>query len=121
MENIISHDDYIKASLTIETLINKVDDSTSKDNPELKQLLEASDIVERYEQLHHTIGLPSLLEVIRLRMFEMKMKNKDLAILLGTSPARISEYLSGKREITLNIARALNKKLNIDSDIILNG
>lgn len=52
-------------------------------------------------------------------MFEMKLKRKDLAILLSTSASRISDYLSGKREITLNVAKALRQKLNIDSDIIL--
>jgi hypothetical protein len=58
---------------------------------------------------------------IELRMFEMKLKQKDLALLLETSTSRISEYLNGKRDITIEIARALHKKLNIDSDIILQG
>jgi HTH-type transcriptional regulator/antitoxin HigA len=54
-------------------------------------------------------------------MFENKLKQKDLALLLETSTSRISEYLNGKRDITIEIARALHKKLNIDSDIILQG
>jgi len=54
-------------------------------------------------------------------MFEMKLKQKDLAVLLETSTSRISEYLNGKRDITIEIARKLNKQLNIDSDIILQG
>jgi len=33
---------------------------------------------------------------------------------LGVSPSRVSEYLSGKSEPTLKVARDLNKKLNID-------
>ena len=65
--------------------------------------------------------MPSLTDVIRLRMAEMKLKNKDLALLLGTTPSRISEYLNGKRDITLNVAKTMHRKLNIDSDIILNG
>ncbi len=52
-------------------------------------------------------------------MFEKKLKQKDLAVLLNTSTSRISEYLNGKRDITIEIAHALHKKLNIDSDIIL--
>ncbi len=59
--------------------------------------------------------------VIELRMFEMKLKQKDLAEILETSTSRISEYLNGKRDITIQIARALHKNLNIDSDIILQG
>ena len=59
--------------------------------------------------------------VIELRLFEMKLKQKDLAEILETSTSRISEYLNGKRDITIQIARALHKNLNIDSDIILQG
>ncbi|MBI9067058.1 MAG: helix-turn-helix domain-containing protein [Salinivirgaceae bacterium] len=121
MERIINHEEYVHASLIVEELIDKVDDSLGEKDPNMKKLIEASDIVEAYENEHYPIGLPSLMEVIRLRMFELKIKNKDLAALLETSPARISEYLNGKREISLNVAKSLHKKLNIDSDIILNG
>lgn len=78
-----------------------------------------SDVVESYETEFHLIGMLSLKGVIELRMFERKLKQKDLALLLGTSTLRISECLNGKRDITIEIARSLHKKLNIDSDIIL--
>ncbi|UZO80003.1 helix-turn-helix domain-containing protein [Aquimarina sp. ERC-38] len=35
-------------------------------------------------------------------------KRKDLAVLLNTSASRISDYLNGKREITLTIVKALH-------------
>ena len=98
-----------------------MDNSTAKDDPNLMELKRLSEIVEAYENEHYSIGTPSLKEVIELRMFEMKLKQKDLAEILGTSTSRISEYLNGKRDITMDIARALYKKLNIDSDIILQG
>lgn len=109
----------MKASIRLEELINLVDDTTPEADPLALELMEVSDIIESYEEQHHAIGLPSLNEVIELRMFEMKLKKKDLAVLLSTSASRISDYLSGKREITLNVAKAIRKKLNIDSDIIL--
>ena len=83
--------------------------------------MDLSDFTENYEEKHFSIGTPLLREDIELRMFEMKLKQKDLDDLLGTSTSRISEYLNGKRDITLNIARALHTKLNMDSDIILQG
>jgi HTH-type transcriptional regulator/antitoxin HigA len=49
----------------------------------------------------------------------MSLKRKDLATLLNISASGISDYLNGKRETTLNVAKALHQKLNIDSDIIL--
>lgn len=119
MGNNITHEAYVKANIRLEELINVVDDTTPERDPLAIELVKVSDIIEAYEERHHSMGLPSLNEVIELRMFEMKLKKKDLAVLLSTSASRISDYLSGKREITLNVARALRQKLNIDSDIIL--
>jgi HTH-type transcriptional regulator/antitoxin HigA len=121
MNNIVAHEDYVKAILVVESLINKVDDNMDKNHELMVKFIKASDIVEKYEEMHYPIGLPALVDVIRLRMTEMRLKNKDLAKLLDTTPSRISEYLNGKRDISLKVARGLQQKLNIDSDIILNG
>jgi HTH-type transcriptional regulator / antitoxin HigA len=112
---------YKEAETRIEELLPLVDENTPKNDPNLIKLQKVSEIVESYELEHYPIGTPSLKEVIELRMFEMKLKQKDLAGLLGTSTSRISEYMNGKRDITIEIARSLYKKLNIDSDIILQG
>jgi len=119
MERVVTHEEYVKAQLRLEDIIDLVNDETPESDPVLQELIEVSDIIEAYEEEHFSIELPGLIDVIELRMFELKLKQKDLAKLLGTSAARISEYLSGKREITLNIAKALRHKLNVDSDIIL--
>ena len=39
--------------------------------------------------------------------------------MLNVSPSRISEYLNGKSEPTLKVARWLRSELGIDADIIL--
>lgn len=117
----ISENEYKKAKERIEELLLLVDDNTPKEDTNLQELVTLSDLVENYEAEHYPIGTPSLKDVIELRMFENKLKQKDLALLLETSTSRISEYLNGKRDITIEIARALHKKLNIDSDIILQG
>jgi HTH-type transcriptional regulator/antitoxin HigA len=115
----INEAEYKKITARIDELLRNVNDSTPQDDPNLQELVALSDIVENYESEHYPIGSPTLKDVIELRMFEMKLKQKDLAELLETSTSRISEYLNGKRDITIEIARALHKKLNIDSDIIL--
>ena len=112
----ITNKQYIKANIRLEELLK----IANIENSELAQeLIEVSDIIEKYEKIHFSIEMPSLKEVIELRMFEMKLKQKDLAILLNVSASRISEIFKGKRDITLGIAKSLHKKLNIDSDIIL--
>jgi len=115
----INHQEYIKASIRLEELIDLVDDNTPKSDPLAVDFIKVSNIIEAYEEIHFPIGLPSLKEVIELRMFEMKLKQKDLALLLNISASRVSEIFKGKRDITLNIAKSLHKKLNIGSDIIL--
>jgi HTH-type transcriptional regulator / antitoxin HigA len=112
---------YEDAEAKIEKLLPLVNEDTPVNDSNYIELKRVSDIVEAYETEHFPMGSPTLREVIELRMFEMKLKQKDLAEILGTSTSRISEYLNGKRDITIEIARLLHKKLNIDSDIILQG
>ena len=52
-------------------------------------------------------------------MAELGISQKKLAAMLNVSPSRISEYLSGKSEPTLKVARQLRSELGIDADIIL--
>lgn len=110
---------YVKANLRLEKLLDVVDDNTPLENPSAKEFIEVSDIIEQYEETYFPMGLPTLQEMIELRMFEMGLEKEDLATLLDISESRMGDYLNGKREITLDIARALHNKLNIDSDIIL--
>ncbi len=83
------------------------------------ELDHVSDLVADYEEQHYPFEPNTLREAIELRMFQRKLRQKDLAVLLGTSPSRISEILNGKRELNLAIAKALHQKLNIDADFIL--
>jgi HTH-type transcriptional regulator/antitoxin HigA len=119
MKRTITHKQYRKANLRLEKLIDLVDDNTPSDDSLAKEFIKISGFIEQYEEIHFPIGLPTLQEMIELRMFEMGLKRKDLAELLNTSASRISDYLNGEKEITLNVAKALHQKLNIDSDIIL--
>jgi HTH-type transcriptional regulator/antitoxin HigA len=66
------------------------------------------------------IKTPSTLtEMIRYKMFEMNLKQKQLAKILEISEARISEILTGKRKINIELAKKLHSKLNIDAHFIL--
>ena len=78
-----------------------------------------SDLVADYEDENFKIETPSLIDVIKLRMYEMDLKQTELADTLQIPKARVSEYLRGKRDITLDVARKLHRELKIDGDIIL--
>jgi HTH-type transcriptional regulator/antitoxin HigA len=119
MKAVDTQEQYNEALIKIEDLIIKVGDNHSYDSPEFVMLDRLSDLVADYEDKHYKIELPSLIEVIKLKMYELGINQAELAALVGVPKTRISEYLREKREITLEVARKLHSKLNIDGDIIL--
>ena len=110
---------YKAAMARIEELLPLVTEDTPEDDKNSVELILLSNLVADYDDAHYPISTPSLGEVLKLRMYEMGISQKGLAGLLGVSAPRISEYLSGKSEPTLKIARLIHQKLNIDADIIL--
>ena len=90
---------------------------TKKQQQELDTV---SDKVAAYEEEHFPFKPDNLIEMIELRMYQRKLKQKDLAKILDTTPSRISELLNGKRDLTMDLARGLYKKLNVDPKLILN-
>ena len=76
-------------------------------------------MVEEYEDIHYPIGKPSLIDVIKLRLYEMGITQTKLASMLGLSSARVSEIMNGKSEPSLKIGREISKQLNIDPAIVL--
>lgn len=61
----------------------------------------------------------TLTEMIQLKMYERKLKQKDLAALLGISATRLSEVMQGKRKVNMDLAKRLYSALNIDPRFIL--
>lgn len=78
-----------------------------------------SDLLADYEERTQPIKKPSLIEVIKLRMYEQGLNQKQLSQLLSVSTSRISEYLNGKSEPPLKVAREISLKLKIDASIVL--
>jgi HTH-type transcriptional regulator/antitoxin HigA len=110
---------YKAAMERIEELLPMVDDNTPLTDRNLIELDLLSGLVEEYEDEHYPIKTPSLVDVIKLRMYEMGINQAKLSELLGVSPSRISDYLTGRSEPTLKVARDLSQKLNIDANIVL--
>ncbi len=119
MEKITTEAEYQEALAQIETLLLELDGKLSFDDPRFVRMDGLSEQVALYEDTHYPIGIPKLIDVIKLRMYEMGLKQKDLADKLGVPTSRVSEYLRGKRDFTLDVARKLHSQLNIDGDIIL--
>ena len=110
---------YEWAVKRVEELLPLVDDNTTLNDPNSIELELLSNLVADYSEEHYALGEPTLVDVLKLRMYEMGLNQKSLSQLIGVSPSRLSDYISGKCEPTLKVAREINRKLNIDANIIL--
>ena len=109
----ITKEQYEFALNRIEELLPLVTDATPANDKNAIELTLMSDIVESYEKKHYPIGKPSVSELIEFSLNEKEMTQKQLASEIGVSPSRISDYVTGRSEPTLKIARLLCKVLNI--------
>ena len=88
------------------------------DSPEGDELDILVDLVELYESKHVPMGYPNPIAAIEFRMEQAGLRPADLASFIG-SRAKVSEVLSGKRAITMPMARALHEHLGIPADVLL--
>ncbi len=117
----ITKEEYQKYTEKIEHLLSEVKEGINLDSTKMVELNQLSEAVADYEEHHFPFKPESLVEMIELRMYQRKLKQKDLARLLDTTPSSISEILRGKRTLTMKLAKKLHKQLNIDAELILNG
>lgn len=103
----------------IKTLLENPDNIENQEAKGYAELNILSDLVADYEEANYAIQKPTLVEVLKLKMMEMELNQKLLSELLGVSTSRVSEYLTGKSEPTLKVARTISKKLGIDASIVL--
>ena len=87
-------------------------------DPRRVELDVLSDLVEQYEDRHYPMDFPSPIAAMEFQMDQMGMSPRDLIPFIGTR-AKVSEVLSGKRPITMAMARALHQHLRIPADILL--
>lgn len=119
MAKIENEKQYAAATKRIEQLLKVVDENTPDDDIKSVELVLLSNLVADYDEKHYPIKVPSLSDVLKLRMYERKMSQKDLAKTLNVSPSRVSEYMTGKSEPTLSIARTMVKELAISPEVVL--
>jgi HTH-type transcriptional regulator / antitoxin HigA len=86
--------------------------------PEGEELDVLADLIELYEARHVPMGYPTTLGALRFRMEQADLSPRDLIPFIG-SRAKVSEILSGKRPLTMQMARALHSNLGIPADVLL--
>ena len=120
MARIKTEKEYNAAMARIDELLPLTWDETKpEDSPENLELSLLSDLVAEYEDVHYPISNPSLIDILKLRMYEMGLNQKNVAALLDISAPRMSEIMHGKTEPSLSLARKMCIKMNISPQAIL--
>ena len=105
--------DHRAAVARIEELMNAAPDS-----PEGDELDVLATLVDAYEAKHHAIDAPDPVTAIQFRMEQQQLSRKHLEPLIG-SRARVSEVLTGKRPLTLEMVRRVKGGLGISADLLI--
>ena len=94
--------DHDAALVRIDALMN-----AEPGTPEGEELDVLTDLVEHYEEKHVPMGFPSAIAAIEFRLEQAGLSPRELIPFIG-SRAKVSEVLSGKRQLTMSMARALH-------------
>lgn len=103
--------------LAIVTKKGGFDYLTNKESTELNKYTQ---MVKTYEDLHYTIPMPQTVQgLIELKMFENKLKQKELAKMLKTTDTKLSEIMHHKRKPSISFLKAMHQILGIDGNLLL--
>jgi HTH-type transcriptional regulator/antitoxin HigA len=105
--------DHRAAVARIEELMNAAPNSSEGDELDVLATL-----VDAYEAKHHVIDAPDPVTAIQFRMEQQHLSRKDLEPMIG-SRARVSEVLTGKRPLTLEMVRRVKGGLGISADLLI--
>ena len=121
MAKIENERQYEAIMARIDELLEIVDDNTPVEDRSSIELDLLSSLVAEYEKVHYPVKKPTLVDILKLRMYEMGLSQNGLAALLDMNQSKISEILCGKAEPTLKQARRISSALNIPPAIVLGG
>jgi HTH-type transcriptional regulator / antitoxin HigA len=110
--------EYKTAMKKIDTMMKKGEHKLNdEESNELRILALAA---QAYEKSIYTIPAPKTLEgLIELKMYERKLKQKELATLLGVGEPKLSQIMTKKRKPDVAFLKAAHEQLGIDGNILL--
>ena len=110
----------IKTEEEYNAILNRIEEifDSKPGTPEFDELELLTKLVEIYEDEKYPMDLPSPVAAIKFRMEQQGLKNKDLIPYIG-SKSKVSEVLSGKRALSLNMIRKLHEGLGIPAEVLI--
>lgn len=110
-----TEDQYLEYLREVERLM-LLDSRLNRDEVERLEILTV--LIEAYESGRYAVEPLDPIEAIQFRMQEKGLRQADLVPYLGTS-GRVSEVLSRKRPLTVQMIRALSIGLGISADTLI--
>ena len=118
LKKIATARDYKNVMAKIDSLMAKGSGNVTK--KELTEIRRLAVSAQGYEQNKFVIEVPTTLAgIIEMKMYEMKLKQKDLARKLKVSDTKLSLVMSGKQKPDVNFLKAVNQQLNVNGDFLL--
>ena len=105
--------DYSLAMSRLEKIFDAKSGTPEGDELEILGIL-----IEKYEALHYPIDFPDPIEAIKFRMEQLGYNQTDLVNVIGFK-SRVSEIMSKKRKLSLDMIRRLNTSLNIPTEVLI--
>ena len=94
------------------------DKQLSPDTREGEMLQVALLLIKQYEDTNYPVPMPDPIEAIKVKMKDAGLRNKDLVGKVG-SKGYISSILSGRKPLTLELAKLFHRELNIPAEVLL--
>jgi len=94
------------------------DNVPKKGTPEADRFDVLADLISAYEARNHPIEAPSPIDLISTYMEEMNLQQGDFAAVVG-SASRASEFLNGKRPLTLKAVQRIHREWRLPASILI--
>jgi HTH-type transcriptional regulator / antitoxin HigA len=104
--------DHAQAKALIEKLMN------SKDAADQARMVAQAYLTEAYERSRWPRRAPSLPDLLTYLMDQHGLSRGDLIPILGTA-SRVSEVMTGKRELSMTMVRKLRERFHIPADLLI--
>ncbi|MBC7424330.1 MAG: helix-turn-helix domain-containing protein [Ferruginibacter sp.] len=117
-EKITTESAYKKVMQEVDRLMAKGSENVTK--KELADIRKMAMAAQAYEANKFVIDEPTTLAgIIEMKMYEMRLKQKDLAKKLNVSDAKLSLIMNGKQKPDILFLKAVHQKLKVSGDFLL--
>ncbi len=118
INNIASDTDYNEVMAKIDKLMAKGSENVTKS--ELAEIRSLALKAQAYEQKKFIIEPPTTFAgIIEMKMYDMKLRQTQLAKKLHVSDTKLSLIMSGKQRPDISFLKAVHKELDIDANLLL--